>query len=58
MLFSFDQQAKKNMIGNNALSQEKYSEIRNRLIQQMADNLKTKKRLPSLLDFFEEGEDD
>ncbi len=56
ILFSFDQHAKRNMIGNNPLEKGQYLKIKDALIVQMADELEKKKRLPSLLDVILRGE--
>ena len=44
-------------IANKQLSREQYTEIKATLLSQMRDELKEKKRLPSLLDFIRASED-
>lgn len=56
IFFCFDQQSKRNMIGNIALDKDKYKELKEKLLGQIADELKRKKKLLSLIDFIKEGE--
>jgi len=49
-LFSFNLRSKRYAIGNQVLDKDKYSKIKENLLEQMRDELKTKKKLPSLLD--------
>lgn len=49
-LFSFNLQNKRNAVGNLELTPDKYRGIRASLLAQMVDELKSKKRLPSLLE--------
>lgn len=49
-MFSFNQRSKNYMIGNVALTKERYSELKKKLISEIADDLKRKKTLPSVID--------
>jgi hypothetical protein len=49
-LFSFNQAAKSNMIGNVQLDSGKFSKLKAKLISEMAGMLASKKRLPSLFE--------
>lgn len=49
-LFSFNVQNKKYTIGNLELDADKYNKIRSKLLSEMVEELKLRKRLPSLLD--------
>ncbi|MFA6530115.1 MAG: hypothetical protein WCT31_00150 [Candidatus Micrarchaeia archaeon] len=55
MLFCFDQRSKSNMVGNNQLEKSQYLKLKEGLIEQMAGELESKKRLPSLLDLLQGG---
>ncbi|MBU0590626.1 hypothetical protein KKF81_02495 [Candidatus Micrarchaeota archaeon] len=44
-MFSFNLRAKQNVIGNVQLSKDQYNELKNKLLGEMIDELKTKKRL-------------
>ena len=50
-MFSFNLVGKSHCIGNCQLSREKYAEVKRRLLEQLAGELATKKKLPSLRDF-------
>jgi hypothetical protein len=49
-MFSFNLRSKKYAIGNQVLDKDKYLKIKESLLEQMRGELRTKKRLPSLLD--------
>jgi len=49
-IFSFNQRSKNYMIGNVALTKERYTELKKKLLAEMADDLKRKKTLPSVID--------
>lgn len=53
--FSFNLHNKRNAVGNLELPPDKYRETRSALLSQMVDELKGKKRLPSLLEIVEAG---
>jgi hypothetical protein len=48
LMFSFNQKNKRNMIGNLALSKDKYLTLKSKLIAEIRDELKKEKKLPSL----------
>ncbi|MFH1448341.1 MAG: hypothetical protein ABIG39_05750 [Candidatus Micrarchaeota archaeon] len=50
ILFCFDQVSKRHMIGNNELGKERYGEIKGRIVEQILDELRSKRSVPSLLD--------
>ncbi len=49
-MFSFNQDSKRNMIGNNQLGREKYLSLKAELVGQMRDAAIAGKKLPSLAD--------
>jgi len=49
-MFSFNQRNKNYMIGNHQFSQEEYLKLKGKLIDDIRETLKAKKRIPSLLD--------
>ncbi|MFH1222648.1 MAG: hypothetical protein V1492_06215 [Candidatus Micrarchaeota archaeon] len=49
-LFSFNVKNKRNCIGNLELNKDKYEQTKKKLLAELADELRQKKRLPSLLD--------
>lgn len=49
-MFSFNLRSKRYAIGNQVLERDKYLKIKESLLEQMRDELKNKKRLPSLID--------
>jgi hypothetical protein len=49
-MFSFNLRSKRYAIGNQVLERNKYLKIKESLLEQMRDELKSKKRLPSLID--------
>ncbi len=49
-MFSFNLRSKRYAIGNQVLDRDKYLNIKSSLLEQMRSELKTKKKLPSLLD--------
>jgi hypothetical protein len=49
-MFSFNLRSKRYAIGNRVLDKDTYMKIKNSLLSQMRDELKSKKRLPSLLE--------
>ncbi|MBN2122207.1 hypothetical protein JW721_04090 [Candidatus Micrarchaeota archaeon] len=49
-IFCFNLQNKRNAIGNQELPPDKFRQIRAKLISEMAEELKAKKRLPSLIE--------
>jgi hypothetical protein len=55
VFFSFDQQQKKYLIGNNSFERERYLELKKNLLEQIANELTSKKLLPSLVDFYRDG---
>ncbi|MFA5412422.1 MAG: hypothetical protein WC350_03710 [Candidatus Micrarchaeia archaeon] len=50
VLFSFNIKNKKNMIGNIEFQRDEFASLKGKLLSEMGDELKRKKRLPSLLD--------
>lgn len=50
VFFSFNMRSKRNAIGNLELSRDEYLEIKSSLLFQMADEMKSKKSLPPLLE--------
>ena len=48
LMFSFNQKNKRNMIGNLSLPKDKYFSLKSKLIAEIRDELKKKKKLPSL----------
>lgn len=50
VIFGFNLRAKKNVIGGLQLSRERYSQLRDKLVSEMADELRRKKRLFSVPD--------
>ena len=50
MMFSFGQRNKHHMIGNLALSPDKYLELKKKLLEDIRDELKRSKRFPSLFE--------
>ncbi|MFA5930161.1 MAG: hypothetical protein WC861_04730 [Candidatus Micrarchaeia archaeon] len=51
-MFSFSLRAKRNCIGNLQLSKEKYAELKQTLVSEIREKLKTKHKLPHLIDLF------
>jgi len=49
-LFCFNQISKRRCIGNNELPKEKFDSLKGSLVSQIADELKTKKSVPSLVE--------
>lgn len=49
-LFCFNLKNSRHAIGNLALAPEKYAQLKKKLLEEFAEELKAKKRLPSLLD--------
>ena len=49
-MFSFNQRNRRNLIGNLQLLPEKYASIKNKLIEDIRDNLKAKKRVMSIVE--------
>lgn len=49
-MFSFNLRNKRNCIGNLELSSEKYSKIKSKLIEEIRETLRTKKKLKSIID--------
>jgi hypothetical protein len=56
LLFSFNLRNKRNMIGNLALSKEKYLTLKAKLIAEIRDELKKEKKLPSIFQFLSNKE--
>ncbi|MFA6530246.1 MAG: hypothetical protein WCT31_00815 [Candidatus Micrarchaeia archaeon] len=55
-MFSFNQKNKHYLIGNIQLPRDKYATLKAKLVAEMADELKSKKKLPSIIDIIR-GED-
>jgi hypothetical protein len=55
VMFSFDQRSKNNLIGNNKLEKSAYLKLKEALLEQMADELEQKKRLPTILELLPGG---
>lgn len=55
-MFSFGIQNKRHCIGNLELDKDKYAGIKQKLLEEMVEELKQKKQLPSLLDIVMKGE--
>ncbi len=51
-MFSFNLRAKRNCIGNRQLSKGKYAELKQKLVSEMRETLKAKRRLPHFIDLF------
>ncbi|MEW5997113.1 MAG: hypothetical protein AB1657_06015 [Candidatus Micrarchaeota archaeon] len=51
-MFSFNLRAKHHAIGNTPLPSEKYLPLKQKLLSELAEELRKKKRLPNLVDFF------
>ena len=51
IMFCFNQFSRRHSIGNNPLPKEKYYELKKKLLGEIADDLKRKKSIPSLVDF-------
>ncbi len=49
-MFSFNQKNKRNMIGNLQLTQEEYSKLKEKLIEDIREALREKKSIPSIVD--------
>ncbi|MFH1285352.1 MAG: hypothetical protein ABIH99_02095 [Candidatus Micrarchaeota archaeon] len=49
-MFTLNQKSKRNCIGNLELSKEKYLEIKKKIVAEIADELKRKKRFPSIFE--------
>ncbi len=54
-MFSFNMRGKRNLIGNVQLTPEKYGELKTKLVEELADILEKKKRLPSLSEIVPKG---
>ncbi|MFH1785302.1 MAG: hypothetical protein ABH842_02650 [Candidatus Micrarchaeota archaeon] len=54
-LFTFNVRAKRNMVGNVQLTKEQYAPLRAKLIGEMAEDLKKRKRIMSIMDILGEG---
>lgn len=54
-MFSFNQKAKHDMIGNLQLSKERYAEIRKKLLSEIAEKLKKDKRIFSIAEIVKGG---
>jgi hypothetical protein len=50
MLFSFNQVAKHYMIGNLELQHDRYDSLKQKLMAEIAEELRRKKRFPSLFE--------
>ncbi|MCC7570288.1 hypothetical protein KO465_03000 [Candidatus Micrarchaeota archaeon] len=49
-VFSFNQRNKQHLVGNNSLSKEKYRQIKEKLVEDVKEIMKTKKEFPTLVD--------
>ncbi|MFH1785300.1 MAG: hypothetical protein ABH842_02640 [Candidatus Micrarchaeota archaeon] len=49
-IFSFNQRNKNYLIGNIQLTKDKYAELKSKLVGEFADELKRKKKLPSIIE--------
>jgi len=49
-MFSFNQKNKHYTIGNIPLQKDRYSKLKEKLVAEMASELKSKKKLPSIID--------
>ncbi len=52
-MFSFGQKSMHNVIGNNQLTVDKYSKIKEYLLEDIRNTLKAKHNAPSLIDIME-----
>ncbi|MFH1222133.1 MAG: hypothetical protein V1492_03550 [Candidatus Micrarchaeota archaeon] len=50
VIFCFNQRARRHSIGNTELPKEKYAELKNKLLKEVADELRRKKTFPSLME--------
>ncbi|MBI5046147.1 hypothetical protein HZC07_00240 [Candidatus Micrarchaeota archaeon] len=55
-MFSFGLSAKRHSIGNNILNKEKYTSLKEKLVKEIADELKNKKKMPYLIELPQEYE--
>ena len=49
-IFSFNQRNKHYLIGNLALEKEKHAQLKGKILEELADELKRKKKVPSIID--------
>ncbi len=57
-MFSFNQRSKRNLIGNLQLSKERYAQLKAKLVAEIAEELKSKKSIPSIIDIIRGGSDE
>ena len=50
VIFCFNQRSTRHAIGNNELPKEKYAELKDKLLKEVADELRRKKTFPSLME--------
>jgi hypothetical protein len=50
LMFSFNQRNKQYMIGNVPLNKEAYLKLKNKLLDEIADTMRKKKSLPSVIE--------
>lgn len=54
-LFSFNQKNKRNLVGNLELPSDKYLEVKDKLIAEMREMLKSRKEIPTIIDIIRGG---